>query len=375
MSRKVLFLSLVLFLAAFLPRVYQLDVAGINPDEDTWHLRIDNFTAAVREGNWFYTQQSLHPAVTFEWLAAGGRALFGSGSFWSDHYAMVLPIALVTSLTVVGVYLLLLRLFDPVTSFVASLLIALDPFFLAHSRVVQMDALLASFMILSVLSLLVYVKERRRGLLVLSALMGGLAILTKLPALFLVPYVALVLVLGCFVRKRRPTIYDLRFAAGAVLVWGLVAFAIFFVLYPAMWVKPFLTVKNLIYGLVGRGLTAGGEGVGTTFYLGQVVERPGVLLYPLVLALRSTPLTFVFGVVGGMWGVREFLRKKKLPVALCLLFFVLFFAFQMTIVAKAGDRYLLPAFLGLDILAGYGLVRVVPWSKLKVFVLLFCFVC
>jgi len=349
MNRKILFLSLILFLVAFFPRAYRLDLAGINPDEDTWHERIDNFIAAVREGNWFYTQQSLHPGVTFEWLTAGGKVLLGGNSFWPNHYAMVWPIVLVTSFTVVGIYLLLLKLFDPLTSFAASLLIALDPFFIAHSRVVQMDALLASFMILSALSFLVFQKENSRKYLVFSAVMGGLAILTKLPALFLVPYVVLILSVDWSLR-RRDGACPVSTTVATVMMWFAVAGVTFVALYPAMWVDPILTVKNLIYGLVGRGLTAEGAGM----------ERPGILFYPIVLALRSTPVSLVFGVFGGIWGVWEFLKKKR-TVLFFLISYSLFFLLQMTIVAKAGDRYLLPAFLGLDILAGYGISKAGYW--------------
>ncbi len=369
MNRKVLFLSLILFLGAFFPRAYRLDLAGINPDEDTWHERIDNFIAAVREGNWFYTQQSLHPGVTFEWLTAGGKILLGGDSFWPNHYAMVLPIVLITSLTVVGVYLLLLKLFDPLISLIAASLIALDPFFIAHSRVVQMDALLASFMILSALSFLVFQKENSRKYLVFSAVMGGLAILTKLPALFLVPYV--LLVAAFFNPSGLKSVTRRVFPAAA---WLGVAGLVFVVLYPAMWVEPILTVRNLIYGLVGRGLTTGGESMGNTFYLGKVVERPGILFYPLVLALRSTPVTLIFGLIGAIWGVWEFLKKKR-TVLFFLLLYSSFFLIQMTIVAKAGDRYLLPAFLGLDILAGYGVVKAIErikefWKNLAIYCLL-----
>lgn len=374
----VIILSLILFIVALSPRAYHLDFEGINPDEDTWHERVDNFIAAVDEGNWFYTQQSLHPAVTFEWFAAGGKALLGGDSFWQNHYAMVWPIILVTSLTVVGIYLLLLKLLDPLAAFAASLLVALDPFFIAHSRMVQMDALLASFMILSVLLFLVYVKKKQWGWLVGSGILGGLAVLTKLPALFLVPYTLMVLGIDLAAASFNPS--GLKFVTRRVFpaaAWLGIAGLVFFILYPAMWVQPLLTVKNLVYGLVGRGLTAGGEGMGTTFYLGQIVERPGVLFYPIVLALRSTPISLVLGVVGAIWGVWEFVKRKS-SFPLFLILYSSFFLLQMTIVAKAGDRYLLPAFLGLDILAGYGILKTGYWildTKYSIFNIQYRIIC
>ncbi len=429
-KRAVFVFSILLFLISGSLRFYKLDYEGINPDEDIWHLRVDNFISAVQEGNWFYTQQSLHPGVTFEWLTAGGRVFAGAADripendfwsgFWARHRAMVMPIVLVTSFTVVGVYLLLLQLFDATSAFVCSLLIALDPFFLAHSRVVQMDALLASFMILSVLSLLVYLEKRdevlpnqaeldsartvtdcrgifggcilykigssalffckRRVYLILSAVFGGFAILTKLPAVFLVLYVGLVLFIGAVCAMRyairnknesflhcsthnllRVTMRVLLSVVRFWLVWLIIAGLVFIVLYPAVWVEPILTVKNLIYGLVSRGLTADSEAVNRTFYLGQVLPAPGLLFYPLVLALRSTPLSFLFGLLGLGLSIVAFGKNSRFsnPVPFYLLLYCLFFTLQMTLLAKSGDRYLLPVFLAFDILAGYCLVIII----------------
>ena len=108
----------------------------------------------------------------------------------------VLPLALVIAALIALSYLLLERLFSRTAALAAALLMALDPFFIANSKVLHVDGLLAAFMSSSALALLVFVSERRHRWAILSGVLGGLALLTKSPALFLLPYMALCLGIG-----------------------------------------------------------------------------------------------------------------------------------------------------------------------------------
>ena len=86
------------------------------------------------------------------------------------------------------------------SAFLGALFLAFDPFFLAHSRVAHGDAPVAVFMNLSVLSLLIYTERLRAApslpplalfrqpafiYLLISAVCGGLAALTKAPGQFM----------------------------------------------------------------------------------------------------------------------------------------------------------------------------------------------
>ena len=67
-------------------------------------------------------------------------------------------------------------------------MISLDPFFIALSRMNHLDAPQAVFMFLSILALLKFLLRGNRWFdLVISGLAGGLAFLSKLPGIFILP--------------------------------------------------------------------------------------------------------------------------------------------------------------------------------------------
>ena len=68
---------------------------------------------------------------------------------------MRLPVVVACALGIVLVYFLLRRLAGEATALLGAALLSLDPFMLAHSRVLQMDALLATGMTIAWLALLV----------------------------------------------------------------------------------------------------------------------------------------------------------------------------------------------------------------------------
>ncbi|NIO70894.1 MAG: hypothetical protein GTN71_18130, partial [Anaerolineae bacterium] len=78
--------------------------------------------------------------------------------------------------------------------------------YLALSRVIHHDALSTTFMALSLLSFMVYLRGHRPFLyLALSGLTAGLAFLSKSPSLFLVPFTAL-LSLGAYWLQKGPAL-------------------------------------------------------------------------------------------------------------------------------------------------------------------------
>ena len=70
--------------------------------------------------------------------------------------AVKLPTVFLTAVCVAVFYLLVRRLFGDRIGLVAAILLALDPLYLAHSRILHHDALVTSFMTLSALGAMVY---------------------------------------------------------------------------------------------------------------------------------------------------------------------------------------------------------------------------
>jgi len=165
-----------LFLVAFLPRAFGLNVF-ITPDEYLWIERSGEFLAALLRADWAATFQVGHPGLTTRWTGvlgilatylprlqtASGQLLIDGQPFqdlltdMSAHLPEVLaatryPTAILTSMGVVGLYFLVRPLFGQRAALLSAVLMALEPFYLALSRVIHHDALSTTFMALSLLS-------------------------------------------------------------------------------------------------------------------------------------------------------------------------------------------------------------------------------
>ncbi|HID62777.1 MAG TPA: glycosyltransferase family 39 protein, partial [Anaerolineae bacterium] len=254
-----------LFILALIPRALALD-AFLTPDERRWLERSVKFLGALLYQDWAGTLRKGHPGVTTMWTAVAGLMSKYLSGAWSegvsvsraslleflqgvpldmvslDHLAAIrFPTALLTSAFVVALYFLVGKLLGRRVALLSAVLVALDPFYLAHSRLLHHDALVTTFMTLSLLSFLVYLQQiRSPAYLVVSGLSAGLAFLSKATSLFLVPFMGL---LACMAYMEQggslfsPQSWrEGRCWLGRLLVWGLIASLTFVALWPAMWV-------------------------------------------------------------------------------------------------------------------------------------------
>ncbi len=346
------------------------------PDEQTWLERSAAFVLALERGDLEGTYLTDHPGVVpmwgfgaalslRAWLTDDHAALeaLAAESYQGDFRAQLAAAAtftvLYTSLAVVAAYALLIPLIGRSGATLAGLFLALDPFYLTHSRIVHVDGILASTMLLSVLALLLYLsRPNRRRFLFLSGILAGMALLTKTPALFLLPLTALALGLQWLLRRLgRAEWGSVGQVAGAFGLWLASAALTFWLAWPAAWTNPFFFVYR-IYRASRWGVVVSH---GSNFFLGRVVEDPGPLFYLVVLPFRLSPLVMVllpFAVVAIVVAWR---RRQDIRLPLICLAATLFFTVMVSLAAKKGDRYLLPAFLPAAILAGWTLSMGLEW--------------
>jgi hypothetical protein len=370
-------IGLLLLITALWARAQDLGAFSW-PDEVTWLERSSAFVLALERGDLADTYLSDHPGVVPMW--GFGTALYlraqitgdreplealAAQSYEGDVPAQLATAAwwtvLVTSLAVVAAYALLIPLLGRAGAVLAGLLLALDPFYLSHSRIVHVDGLLASFMLLAVLSLLLYLKyPGRHRYLLLSGLMGGLALLTKTPSLFLVPLLALVLGLQWLLGRlgRLPRLGIGRLAL-AFLAWLATVWATFVLLWPAAWLRPFFYIYRL-FRASSWGATVSH---GFNFFLGRTVEDPGLAFYWLVLPFRLSPLVTVLLLLSPVLLVLAWRRRRDVRLPLVGLALVFFFTLMMSLAAKKGDRYLLPIYPLADVLAAWALVTL--WQGVR----------
>ena len=357
-------LLLVVFLVAFLPRViYPVS----RPSQ--WYVRSVMFVDSVVRGAWGETVYSEHPGVTTMWLSgvalrlAGVTPEQGPDGPYVDPATLsaresaigVFPLALAIALLIALGYLLLARLFDRTAAFSAALLVALDPFFIANSKVLHVDGLLVATMSVSALALLVFVWKRRWRWVILSGALAGLALLTKSPALFLVPYTALCLGVGVLADRTM----NWHRAVLAGLIWLVVLALVYCALFPAMWVAPLHTLKTVYERAAFRISWAHPNPI---YFRGEsFVGDPGPTYYLYTWGYKATSVVSVFAPVALLVAAfgKALPRPRRVTVGL-IFAFALFFTVQMMLGAKKMPRYLLPAFPSVDVLAGVGLAW---WAK------------
>lgn len=359
-------------LLALLPRVVGLNDFYTIDEGYHWPGRVENFANALVQGDWAATNQTGHPGVTTMWLGALGRALAAQiGIFdpgWAgggaDYLGMLrLPLAVVNALAVVIGFVLLRQRIAPQAALLAAIFWAASPFLVAHSRVLHLDALLTSWMSLCVLLLIPTMGAVRvsRMALLSAGVCAGLAFLTKAPSLVLLPVAGLLLLLPEVQPLGRSGWFGgmlriLPLVIGRYLVWILVALLTITALWPAMWVAPAQAVGSVIGEIINNGAQPHHSG---NYFLGHPIGDPGPLFYAATVLWRTTPWTLLgllvlLAVLGRDLRARTHSEWVPGGVLAALLLFVLVFVLALTLQAKKFDRYLLPIWPALEILAAIG---------------------
>ncbi len=456
-----------LFLASLLLRLLWIG-QPIVVDSVEWLRRGARFLLALQAGDWAGTYGSAHPGVTNMWLIAAGLAgralvrgeplstlaftVLPRDAYPSLEYyiAARIPFALVTSLCAVLIYLWASRIHGREIALMAAVLLTLEPFWLGYNRVITTDAVQGNLMVLSLLAFLRHLHGHGRRWAVVSGILGGLAMVTKLPALILWPVVAIWAVLwrsrsvfdagrdamvdedGITKSRRlakdakreawpgyqardheakpvlavRPgnakargcsfalfVLRDLRVASRlrgpnpifrtgggtapvviTLLAWGMLAAFTAAAVWPALWADPADVVQK-----VSAQITQVELGERHQFFLGRTVDAPGPAFYPLALLFRTSPLTLLAALgtcialaipatrrqEGGHGGTAPtppkcmgdpsvVARVHPRLVTLWLIFLAALLA-ALTLAETKFDRYLIPAYPALALIAVTGL--------------------
>ncbi len=396
--------ALALFAFALAPRALAGNFLTVD-EAYHWLGRVERFLAALRQGDFAGTNLIGHPGVTTLWLGTAGalghewasaRGLVAPDDFGARLALLRLPLALVNALAIALGYLMLRRLLDRRVALLAGLLWAAEPFLVAHAQLLHLDALLTSFMTLALLAALVATggaspdhelaeytrgpgssdRERRWGWWVLSGVLGGLALLTKSPAIVLAPMIALIAAAAALPSGQgitgvvragggwRSIARGLVAEAGLpTAVWCLTAAAVWFALWPAAWVDPAGALGRVVLQASAEGGAPHGWG---NFFLGRAVADPGPLFYLVTTAFRLAPWTAVgLACAAGFWLYERAARRPGVSsrALLLLALFALGFTAAMSILPKKFDRYVLPIFPALDVLAAAGLLRAAGWLR------------
>lgn len=324
---------LIIFLLALtilLPRVLNLG-AFQTADEKMWIANTQGFTKNLATGRWGKLLQQPHPGITTQWL---GAITINSSSLATRK----LPLAIGQSVIIGLIGYIFYRLWGKKPAILLTLLLALNPFLVAHTRVYAMDSLLALFLLLSVGCLLLWQKTNTARYLIFSAIAAALAVLSKLPGLLIVPFSVLIIL------RPKPAAAWLAIFAIALIV-----------VFPSLLLSfPEVTHLTQEFLLSGDAQDTHHTGSTYTYYLQSLI----FFSTPLHLITIIIALTLIIAGDGWHWFIPNKPRENSVPEGLksvkyqtaVLLLFAILFTVQMTLGAKKGDRYILPSFLFLDTL-------------------------
>lgn len=382
-----LLLLIPIIVALWLPRGLELD-RFVTADEPRWLTRSANFFLALNEGDLSNTYQKEHPGVTIMWAGtAGFRWIFpwyvsedpgqhrrpqDLNRFLENHNYDYMPMRLLEAgrtlavlanvIVLALVFLAAVRLIGLLPALIGLLLIAFDPFSIALSRLLHLDGLLSALMLLSLLSFMNYLYQGRRLYdLALAAVSAGLAWLTKSPSFFLIPFFGLLslIEIGRWGwAKRHLSLKVIWINMWPLLVWVGIAVLVFTLFWPAMWVNPIGSLQRMLSE--ARYYASEGHQA-ALFFNGEIFEK-GISdwrFYPVNYLWRTTPpviIGLIFAVLALVFRRRLSFPKEQQRTVIILFLFAVLYTIFMTLGAKKFDRYLIPIFAPLALVAGVGWV-------------------
>ena len=266
---------------------------------------------------------------------------------------------------------LLRRLFGPWVAVVAVALLVFEPFQIGHDRFLHIDGMTAVASMAAVLGIGWAAGGTSARRWAIAGVLTAIAIMARFTVGVLVPIGVLLIVLPALatVVRRRPlairqaAIYQ---AVVMVLSFGLATGLATIALWPALLTEPAFVIQRM-WDFASNAATAGHElpifydgrivsgDPGSRYYLDALTWRmTPVVVVGLVLFILALPLRRTRAVVSGQWAA----------ISAILLFGAGYFA-VMDSGAKKIDRYILPLFPLMDILAALGIVALASliWSR------------
>lgn len=235
-------------------------------DEPLWFDgRIARYWKNIGEHDWKGTNISDKPGITIA-LASGPGLWFKSTAEYKTahingeiislkndveafYLAYRLPLLIVITLLLPLFYFFLERLLGRNTALFSYALIATSPILIGVSKIINPDSLLWLFAPLSLLSYLLFLKKRAARYLIIAGILLGLALLTKYVAnILFVFFIGLIFLEYLYHRPEHQRFgTHLKHSLIELGILTYAALATFYVLFPAVWIKPEKLLTGTIY--------------------------------------------------------------------------------------------------------------------------------
>jgi hypothetical protein len=261
------------------------------------------------------------------------------------------------------------KLIGEIPAFIGLVMISLDPFLIALNKILHPDNFLPGLMLLSSIAFITFLKENRKArYLVIAAVAAGTAWCTRVFGLYLIPYISLLSFIDLIENKNHLK-DSFRKTFKSMMTWFLIAFGVFALLWPAMWVTPTETLSSYL-GAFRFGL----EAKAITFFNGEITTTSDLpsTFYLIISLWRTTPFV-VIGLILALlgviikWGMLKNQQHRKTTIMLIL--FPVFYIPIVSVASLKTDKYVTSILPILDLVAAIGWVAAVDslftWIKGK----------
>lgn len=394
LHRTKILLALLLLALTLPSRLINIDRA-VNIDEPWWVISSSNFYYAVTHRDFQDTYFEYHPGVTNMWVISTAMHLyfpeyrgFGQGyfdqrkpffeEFLRENGKETLDLVRLSRYIQTGVlalfaltaFFLLSSLVGQNIAFFSIALATISPFFLGHSRLLNMESMGAMFVLVSLLGMHIYLThDRKLYYLLLSGATFGLAQLNKSTSIALLGVVGVMLLVELF--KQNNSSLGTRFgkAVRIFAIWFGVAALVYFILWPGMWVDPARMLSEVYgnafsYAFQGARLDVTEELNPAEF---SVVTRfDGILLYLRYWLSGTTFITWL----GLIFSIAFLFSKGEQRLAVnvrallgyLVLLGVLFILMFGIAQGRNHAHYIMNTFVAFDVMAGIGWGVALQWA-------------
>ena len=382
MQKPKILIIVGIFLIFFVPRIIGLGADMANIDTMYWYPRLNDFPRELLEGDFKGTYQQYHPGTTLLWMSGFSKYVFEMAyeskygfkpSIYPHHFIKVnfvttFPLVFMISALATLCYFIIKRLTNQKLALLFITILSVEPFFLGTSRFLHLTSLSIMFGFAGFLALLLYIKESdttklisKKSLankwLILSGILQGLAISTKVSILIIHPIIATTLLYFGFIsaKKYREKITNTFLYASLSIYQLLIVCVTFFIVNPFMWVAPTWAL-NKIYkqGILETGF---GGGMPDTLLDSQY------LYYLETAFVRTTPVMFILFIIGILLFIKNFKRQKSNYLLIGSLIFLIVYYLFLSAPSKLKDRYFVELMPAMFIFVAYGIYEI--FAKLK----------
>jgi len=338
---KYFLLVMLVFLALRLPG---LGTDMLNSDGARWHRRSERFMQAIKTGDFSSTYQHYQPGVTLMWLNSATKkvvwevqdlfkiprwSLENAKDFPNIHAVSKVVLVLVLSTLLLYQTLLISRLVGLKVALLYGFLLSTEPYLIGIDRWFHLTSLESYFAFSAFLTFLYALVTKHKKIYLLAGVCASLSILSKLTGSIVLPLMALMEgVRGYYTKNiKRSVICIGLLALGSI--------ATFLILFPALWVDFITVVQKLTNAVVGAV---------ESDTRAQYFKPPfSYIYYPVILAYKLSPVTFVALLASlGVFGRQ--LKRKEIAQYRLVLAYLLTFLLVLTLSTKKIDRYALALF-------------------------------